>query len=173
MVPRSGTAFICIMPWLLIAIAYLQFLIIGNARAFTLSVREVQWLWASTFPTSRGTKGIRTHVSLFHAEIFLFRNTDCFFQGIEFHSEELAPDWTICETCMNNVNNVCSFGGFAVMQLVRWHMYWMYEWWVYNTFALFEFQEFKARPVLSSRRFECLPKQRLEDFQRPEDIWVV
>ena len=30
-------------------------------------------------------------------------------------------------SCMNNVISGCSFGGFAVMRLVRCRMYWMYD----------------------------------------------
>ena len=52
-----GTAFVCIMSWLLTPIACLQFLIIGNARAFALSVTEVHRFWDS-FPVTSGDIGV-------------------------------------------------------------------------------------------------------------------
>ena len=36
-------------------------------------------------------------MNLFYTENILFHNTDCLFQGIEFQSEEVGPDWTVCE----------------------------------------------------------------------------
>ena len=44
-----GTLFVCIITSLLTSIACMQFLIIASARAFTLSVTEVHWLWDSSF----------------------------------------------------------------------------------------------------------------------------
>ena len=74
-----GTAFVCIMSCLLTSIACLQIPIIDNARAFTLSVTEVHRFWVSAFLLPRGTIRVGTNVSLFHAEIFLFRNSGCLF----------------------------------------------------------------------------------------------
>ena len=70
----------------------------GNAKASTPSVKEVHRFWASAYLSPRGTIGIRAHVSSFHAEIFLFCNSDCLFQGIKFQSEEIGLDWTVYET---------------------------------------------------------------------------
>ena len=77
-----GTAFICVMPCLLTSIAFLQFLIVVNTSALAPRVTEVHWFWASILLSPRST--IEIYVSLFCAEIFLFRNPDCLFQGIKF-----------------------------------------------------------------------------------------
>ena len=50
------------------------------------------------FPVVSGAIGTHIHVNLFHAEIVLFRNTDCLFQGIEFRSEQIGLDWIFRET---------------------------------------------------------------------------
>ena len=97
-----------------------------------------------------------------HAKIFLFRNSDCRFQGIKLQSEEIGPDWTVCETLHEQRNQrvfIRRIGRDATRKMtyglnVR----------VYITFALFEFQEFRTSPKFSSWWFECLPKQGLEDF---------
>ena len=87
-----GAAFVCIMPCLLTSTVSLQFLVIGNARAFILSLTEVHRFWASILLSPRGTIENRIRVSLFHAEIFTFRNTDCLFHDIDFQWEEVGPD---------------------------------------------------------------------------------
>ena len=73
------TAFICIMPCLLTSIAFFQFLIVNNTRDLAPRATEIHWFWASMFLSSRRTIGIRTRVSLFHAEFLLFRNPYCLF----------------------------------------------------------------------------------------------
>ena len=52
----------------------------------------------SVGPTHWGTIGFLTRVRLLHADIFLFHNTCCLFQGMEFESEAVDPEWTIRET---------------------------------------------------------------------------
>ena len=75
----GGTAFICVIPYLLISIAFLQFLVVVNTRALAPCVTEFHWFWPSIFLSSRWTIGIRIRASLFHAEVLLFRNPYCLF----------------------------------------------------------------------------------------------
>ena len=98
-------------------------------------------------------------MSLFHAEIFLFRNSDCLFQGIKFQPEEIGSDWTVCETLHEQRDQrlfIRRIGRDATRKMT-----YVLNVRVYITFALFEF---RASPELSSRWFECLPNQGLEDF---------
>ena len=101
-------------------------------------------------------------MSLFHAEILLFRNSYYLFQGIKFQPEEIGPDWTVCEILHEQRNQrlfIRRIGRDATRKMT-----YVLNVRVYITFALFEFQEFRASPELRSRQFECLPKQGLEDF---------
>ena len=101
-------------------------------------------------------------MSLFHTEIFLFRNSYCLFQGTKFHSEQLGFDLTVRETLHEQRDQrlfIRRIGRDATRKMT-----YVLNVRVYITFALFEFQEFRASPELSSRWFECLTKQGLEDF---------
>ena len=95
-------------------------------------------------------------MSLFHTEIFLFRNSDCHFQGIKFQPGEIGRDWTVCETLHEQRDQrlfIRRIGRDATRKMT-----YILNVRVYLTFALFEFQAFRASPELSSRRLECLPK---------------
>ena len=101
-------------------------------------------------------------MSLFHAEIFLLRSSDCLFRGIKFQPEEIGPDWTVCETLHEQRDQRLSIQR-AGRDATR-EMTYVLNVRVYITLSLFEFQELRASPELSSRWFECLHKQRIEDF---------
>ena len=74
----------------------------------------------------------------------------------------MGPDWTFCET-LNEQRDQRLFIRRIGRDAAR-KMTYVLNVRVYITFALFEFQEFRASPELRSRQFECLPKQGLEDF---------
>ena len=150
-----GTAFVCIMPWLLTIIACIQFLIIGNARALTLSVTEVHRFWASAF-LSPGDDRNSNSRGLFHTVIFLLRNSDCLFRGIKIQPQEIGPDWTVCETLHEQRDQrlfIRRIGRDATRKMT-----YVLNVRVYITIVLFEFLEFRASPELSSRWLKCLPK---------------
>ena len=86
------------MPCLLTSIALLQFLGIVNTRALAPRFTEVHWFWASFFLSSRRKIGIRIRVSLFHAEVLLFRNPYCLFEGVELQLEQEGFNRTISQT---------------------------------------------------------------------------
>ena len=58
-------------------------------------------------------------MSLFHAEVLLFRNSDCLSKVLNSSLNRQVLTRQSVIPCMNNVINVCSFSGFAAMQLVR------------------------------------------------------
>ena len=98
-------------------------------------------------------------MSLFHAEISSFLITDRLFQDIKFRPEEIGPDWTFYETLHEQRDQRLLIGRDATRKMT-----YVLNVRVYITFALLEFQEFRASPELSSRRLNSLPKHGLEDF---------
>ena len=113
----------------------------------------------------------QSSVSLFHAEVLLFRNPYRLFQGVELQPEQVGFKRTISQTLHEQRNqrllvqwvNCYATGKVTYVLNLR----------VYVTFTFLDSQEFRASPGLSSRQIKSLPKQGLEDFQRPEDICVV
>ena len=159
------------MPCLLKSIAYLQFLIVVNTTAPAPRVTEVHWFWASIFLSSRWKIGIRTRVSLFHAEFLLFRNPYCLFQVVELQSEQVGLNRTISQTLHQQCNQrllVQWADCYATAKVTN-----VLNVRVYVKFTLLDSQEFTASPELSSWLLKSFPKQGLEDFQQPKDIWVV
>ena len=76
-------------------------------------------------------------MSLFHAEIFVFRNSDCLFNGIKLQLEEIGPNWTVCETLYKQLEQrlfVRRIGRDATRKMT-----YVLNVRVYITFTLFEF----------------------------------
>ena len=94
-------------------------------------------------------------MSLFHTEIFLFRNSDCLSQDIKFQPEEIGPDWTVCEILHEQRNQrlfIRRIGRDATRKMT-----YVLNVRVYVTFTLLYSQEFRASPELRSRRLKSLP----------------
>ena len=95
-------------------------------------------------------------MSLFQAEISLFRNLNCFFHSIKLQSEEIGPDWAVCKTLHEQRNQrlfIRRIGRDAARKLT-----YVLNVRVYITFALFDFLELRASPEVSSPWLECLHK---------------
>ena len=95
-------------------------------------------------------------MSLFHAEVLLFRNPYRLLQGVEFQKEQVGFNRTISQTLHEQRDQ---------RLLVQWidcyvtgEVTYVLNVRVYVTFSLLDSQEFIASPELRSWWFECLPK---------------
>ena len=88
-------------------------------RALAPRATEVHWFWASIFLSSRWTIGIRIRVSLFHAEVLLFRNPYCIFQGVELQPDQVGFNRTISQTLREQCNQRLLVQWSTIMELVR------------------------------------------------------
>ena len=91
-------------------------------------------------------------MSLFHAEVLLFRNPYRRFQGVEFQLEQVGFNRTISQTLHGQRNQ---------RLLVQWvdcyatgKVRYVLNIRVYVTFTLFDSQKFRESPELSSRQLK-------------------
>ena len=95
-------------------------------------------------------------VSLFHAEVILFRNPYCLFEGVELQLEQVGFNRTISQTLHKQRNqrlliqwfDCYATGKVTYVLNVR----------VYVTFTLLDSQEFRASPELRSGLKVCLSR---------------
>ena len=81
---------------------------------------------------------------------------------MQFQAEQVGLDGTIRKTLHEQINQRLLIGRICCN--VTRKMTYVLNVRVYITFGLFDIQEFRVNPEVSSRWFECLSEPEFEDF---------